>query len=337
MKEMMKNTPEILDCTLRDGSHAVGHTFTAEDTREIVIGLINGGISVIEIGKSSGLGSHKGNVPDEDYLEAVRPLHDKAEIGMFCRPEFVTETNLDMAAERGIGFLRVGTDAGKVESARTVIRSILSRSIKVRFSLMKAHSVPPEILAEEARKAESYGALVITMMDSTGTLLPQQVKLYVSALVKAVTVPVGFHGHNNLGLAVGNALSALEAGATSLDGSLTGLARSAGNAPTEVICALLERLELTGNTNLSALLRFIDTKLPAIVPNLKGIAPLDLIFGFAGFHSSYFNEVKQVSEETGVDLYDLILEVTKLDKSRTDAKLAKMAAEIIQQQKKIKK
>ena len=59
-------------------------------------------------------------------------------------------------------------------------------------------------------------------------------------LVQAVEVPVGFHGHNNLGLSVANALAAVEAGAASLDGAIGGLARSAGNAPTEMLCAVLQ-------------------------------------------------------------------------------------------------
>lgn len=326
-------TPEILDCTLRDGSHAVGHTFTADDTRQIVEGLLRGGISVIEIGKSSGLGSEKGMVSDEEYLEAVAPFLNNAEIGMFCRPEFSTEEKLDMAAEKGIGFLRVGTDAGKAEHAGNVISLIRQRDIKVRFSLMKAHSVPPEALAEDARKVESYGAQVITIMDSTGTFLPHQVKRYVSAVVNAVDVPVGFHGHNNLGLAVGNALAALEEGATSLDGSLRGLARSAGNAPTEVLCAVLDRLDIPVQADLPELLHFIDSRLPAIVPELKGIPPIDLVFGIAGFHSRYAPIVKKVSEETGVDLYELILAVAKLNTSVIDEKLARMAVEILRKKK----
>jgi len=335
MNSIAGRTPEILDCTLRDGSHAVGHTFTVEDTRQIVQGLITGGIRVIEIGKSSGLGSRKGNVSDEEYLDAVKSFHKDAEIGMFCRPEFCTESLLDMAAEKGIGFLRVGTDAGKALESEKVISLIRKRGIKVRFSLMKAHSVSPETLAAEARHVESYGAQVITMMDSTGTFVPVQVREYVSTVVKAVSVPVGFHGHNNLGLAVGNAITALESGASSLDGSLRGLARSAGNAPTELLCAVLGKLQIPVEADLSSLLHFIDSTLPTIVPGLKGIAPLDLIFGLAGFHSRYLPEVTQVSEETGVDLYDLILAVTKLDSSKVDLELARKAAENIRRKKQL--
>lgn len=320
------SAPEILDCTLRDGSHAVGHSFTARDTRLIVAGLVKAGIQVIEIGKSSGLGSNKGNVPDEDFLDAVTPFMGKAEIGMFYRPEFYEAEKLDMAAEKGIGFLRVGTDAGKASSSESVIPKIRQRGIKVRFSLMKAHALTPEALAEEARKAESYGAQVVTIMDSTGTFLPEQVKFYVSALVDAVDIPVGFHGHNNLGLAIANALAALDVGASSLDGSLTGLARSAGNAPTEMLCAVLGRLGIPIKADLSELLRFIDTGFSGIVPETKGVPPLDLVFGIAGFHSRDITTVRKVSEETGADLYELILAVARLGNGEIDEKLTREAA-----------
>jgi 4-hydroxy-2-oxovalerate aldolase len=326
MDNSTRRAPEILDCTLRDGSHAVGHTFTANDTRLIVAGLVKAGIDVIEIGKSSGLGSDKGIVPDEEYLDAAAPFMHEAEIGMFCRPEFFKAEKLDMAAEKGIGFLRVGTDAGKTSNSSSVIPALRQRGIKVRFSLMKAHTLTPEVLAEEARKAESYGAQVVTIMDSTGTFLPEQVKFYVSALVGAVDIPVGFHGHNNLGLAVGNALAALEVGASSLDGSLTGLARSAGNAPTEMLCAVLGRLGIPVKADLSELLRFIDTGFSGIVPETKGVPPLDLVFGIAGFHSRDLTTVKKVSDETGVDLYELILAVAKPGNGEIDEKLTREAA-----------
>ncbi len=77
----------------------------------------------------------------------------------------------------------------------------------------------------------------ITIMDSAGTMFPEQAADYVKALKDAVTIPVGFHGHSNLGLSQANALAAAAAGADEIDCGLLGMARSAGNCATELAAA----------------------------------------------------------------------------------------------------
>ena len=62
--------------------------------------------------------------------------------------------------------------------------------------------------------------------------MPSQVREYVNALRESISIPVGFHGHNNLGLAIGNSMAAVEAGAAYVDGSLKSLGGGAGNTQT---------------------------------------------------------------------------------------------------------
>jgi 4-hydroxy-2-oxovalerate aldolase len=194
---------------------------------------------------------------------------------------------------------------------------------------MQAHLIPPRALAENARKVAGYGAQSITIMDSTGTLIPSQVKEYVEALVKSVEVPVGFHGHNNLGFSVANAIAALDSGAASVDGALGGLARSAGNAPTEMLCAVLEKQGRPTGIDWYRLLDFIDRKFSVIVPDLKGIPPLDIIYGYAGFHSRNLATAKSVASSEGVNLYRLIVEVSRYGKPNPDEDLFKKAAAVL--------
>ena len=91
------------------------------------------------------------------------------------------------------------------------------------------------------RLVESFGLDEITIMDSAGTMMPHQVSEYVKAMVAAVDIPVAFHGHNNLGLSVANAIAAAEAGGTVFDCGLLGMARSAGNCATELLVATFQR------------------------------------------------------------------------------------------------
>ena len=231
-----------------------------------------------------------------------------------------------MACRYRIGFLRVGTNAATVEPAAPVIRKIRQAGIKARFSLVQAHSVPPKKLAENARKVAGYGAQFVTIMDSTGTMIPSQAKEYVDALVKAVDIPVGFHGHNNLGFSVANAIAAIDSGAFSIDGALGGLARSAGNAPTEMLCAVLEKLGRPTGIDWYRLLDFIDEKFSTIVPDMKSVPPLDIIFGYAGFHSRNLTMAKEVAREENVNLYKLIVQVMRYGQSNPEEATFKKAA-----------
>ena len=63
----------------------------------------------------------------------------------------------------------------------------------------------------------------------------------VSILVNGLNVPVGFHAHNNLGLAIANSITAITAGAKILDGTARGFGAGAGNAQLEVLVAVLAK------------------------------------------------------------------------------------------------
>lgn len=78
--------------------------------------------------------------------------------------------------------------------------------------MMKAYICPPEQLADEAKMLAEAGVDIITIMDSAGTMYPHETTAYVKALKEKAGIPVGFHGHSNLGLSQANALAAAEAG-----------------------------------------------------------------------------------------------------------------------------
>ena len=130
-----------------------------------------------------------------------------------------------------------------------------------RFSMMKAYVSTPEELAEEAAMLANCGLDEVTVMDSAGTMMPHDASAYVKALKSSVKIPVAFHGHNNLGLSVANALAAQEAGADVFDCGLLGMARSAGNCATELAAAAFQRIGLLQDVVLMAMLDFEDTEL----------------------------------------------------------------------------
>ena len=126
---------------------------------------------------------------------------------------------------------------------------------------MKAYLLTPAELAEEAKKLEAAGLDEYTIMDSAGTMLPDQAAAYTEALADALSIPVAFHCHNNLGLSAANALAAAQNGAKILDCGLMGMARSAGNLPTEVCVAMMQRHGQMMDVDLFGMLDFIENRL----------------------------------------------------------------------------
>lgn len=312
----------LLDCTLRDGANVVGTGFNAELTKMIIEGLIASNIKRIEFGNALGLGAYgvtdtSSPLGDEEYMDLVQPYISQSDLGMFILAKNINETNVSLAAEKGLNFLRVGATAGDGKTAHEGIRLIKRYGLKCNYSIMKAYLLSPEELGEEAVMLESFGLDEITIMDSAGTMKPNQVREYVNVMTNKLQIPVGFHGHNNLGLSSANALEAVEAGATSIDVGLMGMARSAGNCSTEMIVALLQSENKLRHVDLLSLLEFINDRLE---PEMKkysfhnAISPLDLVYGISGCHSGFGRLYRCVAEEQGVSLHKLIIETSKIDR-----------------------
>ena len=325
----------VMDCTLRDGANVVGKGFDAQLTRLMIEGMIESGITTIEMGNCLGLGAYEADgsiapCTDVEYLELIQPYLPKAEIGMFFGYKNTSQENVDLAKKYGLKFLRIGANAGDGAGACEGIRRVKAAGMKCRYSMMKAYILSPEDLAKEAKMLADCGLDEITIMDSAGTMMPHQVTEYVKALTAAVDIPVAFHGHNNLGLSVANAIAAMEAGATVFDSGLLGMARSAGNCATELLVATFQRLGYLQEIDLYRLLAFLDGKLiPAMEERGYHVAvkPLDLILGLSGCHSSFTKRFQDIADETGVPLYQLIVEVSKLDQKAPGEALIREVAE----------
>lgn len=324
----------LFDCTLRDGANVVGNGFSKELTISMVEALLDCGIDQIEFGNAKGMGAHDNGaeapLSDLAYMQTVAPYVKKGSLGMFLQAGYATESRVQMAAENGLQFLRVGTAAGDGAKAVPAVKMVKEAGLCCRYSLMKAYICSPEELAKEAKMLEDAGVDIITIMDSAGTMLPDEVRTYVKALKASVSIPVGFHGHSNMGMAQANALAAVEAGADEIDCGLLGMARSAGNCATEVAMASFLRKGYGKEENLYGLLHYLDDKLiPAMEKyNYKtAISPLDLILGLSGCHSSFVKVFEKVAKEEQVSLYGLIVKVSEQNRKNPDETLMRKIAQ----------
>ena len=328
---------KLFDTTLRDGGNVVGDGFNAELTVSIVRGLLSAGIKDIELGSCKGLGAYERMgatraLSDTEYYSVLSPWVDKGRLGMFVLAGMAREDEIKAAADAGMYFLRVGANAGDGAGSLEAIRMVKKAGLYCRYALMKGYILSPAGLAGEARMLADAGADCVTIMDSAGTMFPDEAAEYVRALKSAVSIPVGFHGHSNLGLSQANALAAAEAGADEIDCGLLGMARSAGNCATELAAATLKREGYLPDVDLYGLLDYLDAEL---IPAMKAydyhvaVAPTALMLGLSGCHSGFLPLFKKVAAEEGVSLLKLIAEVSAVDRKAPSEELIRQkAAEI---------
>lgn len=325
----------LFDNTLRDGGNVVGHGFSLELTKSMVSGLLNAGIQDIELGNCKGLGAYDklgaNKAPsDEEYFQVLQPYLPKGRIGMFLLAKCADAEKVKAAADAGLQFLRVGANAGDGTGSLEAVRMVKDAGLVCRYSLMKAYVSTPEELAAEAKMLQDAGVDKITIMDSAGTMFPADATAYVTALKKALTIPVGFHGHSNLGLSQANALAAVAAGADEIDCGLLGMARSAGNCATELAAATLKKEGYLPEVDLYGLLDYLDQELiPAMEPYGYHVAvnPTDLMLGLSGCHSNFLPMFRKVAQEEQVSLLRLIADVSAIDRKAPDEALLRKVAE----------
>jgi 4-hydroxy 2-oxovalerate aldolase len=170
----------------------------------------------------------------------------------------------------------------------------------------------------------------VTLMDSAGTMLPDEVAEYISEMVKTAKIDIGYHSHSNLGLSPANALAAVEAGAATVDTCLLGMARSAGNLSTESTVAVFQRKGMLKEINFLNLMHFLDEKLSPALEEFgyhPPVLPIDTVFGAAGCHSSFSGMFMSVAMDKKVDLFDLILRVSAIDRKDPTKELTESVAD----------
>jgi 4-hydroxy-2-oxovalerate aldolase len=159
---------------------------------------------------------------------------------------------MEKAKESGITAIRIATHCTEADVAEQHIMAAKDLGLFTVGFLMMAHLTDVDRLVEEALKWNPMEADVVYATDSAGAMLPIDVTEKISALKRNLKIPIGHHSHNNIGLAVANSLAAIEAGATYIDGSLSGLGAGAGNTSTETLIAVLNRMNIEHNADLYA-------------------------------------------------------------------------------------
>lgn len=313
----LKNRKVVLhDMCLRDGMHAKQHRISLSEMVDVASALDEAGVPLIEVTHGDGLGGSSVNYgfpshSDKEYLNAVIPKMKNAKISALLLPGIGTVDELKMARDCGVSTIRVATHCTEADVSEQHISLAREMGLDTVGFLMMAHMASPKKIMEQAKLMESYGANCIYCTDSAGYMLPHDVVERIELLRRELQpeTQIGFHGHHNLGMGVANSLSAIEAGAERIDGSVAGLGAGAGNTPLEVLAAALNRMQADTNIDLYKLMDVAEDK---IVPLMDQPIRLDrdaLTLGYAGVYSSFLLFAKRAEAKYKVSARDILVEL----------------------------
>lgn len=237
------------DVTLRDGEQTPGVVFRKEDKVRIAGLLDELGVDRIEVAMPAV------SPEDAEAVAAVAALGLKADIYAFCR---ATPADIDIAADCGVDGVIVEVPAGVprlehqfpnwtpddvAEKSMQGIIHAKERGLDVVFFMMDVSRGDLKFIDRLlTRVRDGAPPDSVTVVDTSGCLLPRAAEWLVRHVRELTGLPVEIHTHTDLGLGVANALAAVGAGAGVVHASVLGIGERTGNAALEEVATALRTL-----------------------------------------------------------------------------------------------
>jgi len=305
----------ITDSSLRDGNHAVKHTIDLESVKRYCQVADEAGIPIVEVGHGNGIGASSlliGRSKHTDYemLSTARENLKRSKLGIHIIPGIATvKKDISMAMDVGVDVYRVATHCTEATLSKSHIEYLKSKDKIVFGVLMMSALADVKTLIENAKTMESYGAEAIIIMDSTGTYLPVDVEDRIKHLKAYLNIDVGFHAHDNLGLATANSLVAVQCGAKYIDACIRGFGAGAGNAHLEMIIPVLENSGFKLGIDFKKIIVEADRVSEYLVKEMPISTPVNVLTGLNRLFSGFEKPIIKASKLYGIEYSSLIFEL----------------------------
>ncbi|WP_405590073.1 hypothetical protein [Streptomyces sp. NBC_01190] len=272
-----------LDVTLRDGGYRNNFDFPLEYVLHHARESVAAGVEWVEIAYRNGSfkpqpGVGPTGTGTDDYIRALAGVVPPERICMILHPKNITTEDLPRMYEAGARLVRFCLAAGAPEPGLEMLREAARIGFTTTVNITRVSQLDRRVLVELSALSADAGSDVIYLADSNGSLLPDEVFRLVTLVRSVSDCAIGLHAHNNLGLALANAIAAVEAGATWIDSSILGMGKGPGNLITEQWLAYLGRGGQAGYDlgRILSLAHHMETEIAEAKPSL----PLpDLVLG----------------------------------------------------------
>ncbi|MDW5288997.1 aldolase catalytic domain-containing protein [Formosa sp. PL04] len=300
----MSSKFKILDCTLRDGGYYTNWDFNKELVEDYCRTMEALPIEYVEIGyRSISLEGYLGEYfyCPEYVMESLKSFMPSKKLVIILdekniRPEHLKD--LLEPCKPYISMVRMAIDPKNFERAIVLAKGVKAMGFEVAFNVMYMSSWKEDSSFLNLLEGLETTIDFFYMVDSFGGILPEDVIEIIDLVKSKTNVPLGFHGHDNLEMALINTLTAIENDCVLVDGTITGMGRGAGNLRTELLLTYL---------NSKKILHVDFTKLSPIVNEFESLKShykwgTSLPYMFSGAFSL---PQKQVMEWVGMNRYPI--------------------------------
>lgn len=293
----------LIDCTLRDGGYYNSWDFPRTLISQYLSAMAAAQIDIVELGfrflENRGFKGPCAYTTD-DFIRSLN-VPERLQVAVMVNgSDLLTELGLmgslsklfpETSETSPVDIVRFACHFAEFEKVLPAVGWLHERGYRVGFNLMQISDRTQGEIQDLAAKARDWPIEVLYFADSMGGMTPQDAAQVVAWIREGWDGPIGVHTHDNMGLALANALSSFDAGASWIDSTVTGMGRGPGNARTEEV--VIEAEALRGRrTNMVPLMRLIRNHFgPMKVACGWGTNPYYYLSGKYGIHPTYIQEM----------------------------------------------
>ena len=237
---------KILDCTLRDGGYYTNWDFDKKLVIEYCKAMEELPIDYVEVGyRSVKLEGYLGEYfyCPEYVMKELKALMPSKELTIILDEKNIRAAHVDTLLKPCIPYIsmvRIAIDPKNMERAIELAKAVKAMEFEVAFNVMYMSKWKEDSIFLDLLEGLEDTINYFYMVDSFGGVQPQDVIEIINLVKSKTKVPLGFHGHNNLEMALINTITAIDEGCQIVDATITGMGRGAGNLRTELLLTYLD-------------------------------------------------------------------------------------------------